>query len=192
MDSVELKRKLNLSAIGTNVLLSKVKLLDLKSNQTAAFRDSKYFPFYYHLGSQVSPEHVLQVGPKLGLPAVCFLQKCKTVNSWIVVEEQNLPRSMIRSNIQMFINNKLVKFCNDSDIMNGYDLALLTEEYDREQHNLYLKFLWDSLKSGGLLVVDYITNNKVIQESFHDFCRVKNREPIIFDTRYGVGVITKR
>jgi len=192
MDHIELKRKLDLAAIGTSVLLSKVKLLDLKSNQTAAFRDSKYFPFYYHLGSQISPECVLQVGPKLGLPAVCFLQKCKTVNSWMVVEEENLPRSMIRSNIQMFIKSKLVGFCGMGDVDESYDLALLTEEYDRDQHNLYLKFLWASLKPGGLLVVDYITNNEVIQGSFYDFCRVKNREPIIFDTRYGTGIITKR
>lgn len=198
MDHLELKRKLDLSAIGTNVLLSNVKLLDLNSVQTAAFRDARYFPFYYHLGSQVSPQRVVQVGPKLGLPAACFVQKCKTVESWTIIDEANLPRAMISANIEKFLKkNKsftLVWFysTNDTSMLENYDLALLTEEYEKEQHTAYMKKLWDWLKPGGLLVVDYITMNETVRGSFHDFCRVKNREPVIFDTRYGTGIITKR
>lgn len=194
MDHVELKRKLDLAAIGSGVLLSKVKLLDLRTTETAAYRDSRYFPFYYHLGGQVSPERVLQIGPKLGLPAACFLQKCKTVDSWTIIEEPNLPKSMIHANIQMYLKSKLVWFysTNDTAMLQNYDLALLTEEYDREQHTAHLNLLWDWLKPEGLLVVDYITMNETVRGSFNDFCRVKNREPVIFDTRYGTGIITKR
>lgn len=193
MDHVELNRKLNLAAIGTNVLLSNVKLLDFKSSETAAFRDSRYFPFYYHLGSQVSPECVLQIGPKLGLPAACFLQKCKTVDSWTIIEEPNLPKSMISANIKKFLEKPVWFYdINETEMLENYDLALLTEEYDHDLHVSHLNRLWDWLKPGGLLVVDYINTNEVVKGSFNDFCRVKNREPIVFSTRYGTGIIKKR
>jgi hypothetical protein len=46
------------------------------------------------------------------------------------------------------------------------------------------------LQPEGLLVVDYI-NDKGTRQVFDKFCRVKNREPVIFNTRYGVGMVNR-
>lgn len=192
MDQLEVKRKLDLAAIGTNALLPNVKLLDINATQTAAFLDSRYLPFYYHFATNMSPKRVIQVGPKLGLPAACFLQKCKTVEDWTVAMEPN-QHLMFVSNIKKFYKGGIhYQLLEDLSVHDPFDLAFLTEEYEADKHRKYMRMLWDRIKPGALLVVDYITMNESVKNSFHDFCRVENREPVKFDTRYGVGVITKR
>ena len=72
----------------------------------------------------------------------------------------------------------------------NYEIAFLSESYNSELMKKYLEILWDHLISGGLLVVDYI-QNEANMEIFKGFCRVKNREPHILDTRYGVGILIR-
>jgi hypothetical protein len=69
----------------------------------------------------------------------------------------------------------------------GFDLGLLTENFGAERYLKHLDFLWKYLTPEGLLVADYINSHDV----FHEFCRVNNREPVIFNTRYGVGIIQR-
>jgi len=67
-------------------------------------------------------------------------------------------------------------------------MAFISEPCDKIFDQL--EFLWNQLRSEGLLVIDYIQND-VINDAFLSFCRVKNREPKSFNTRYGVGIIKR-
>ena len=82
MDWKLLQEKLDRAAVPSRILLSGTKMYDESSRAASAYSDPRHFPFYYYLGQQLQPKKVLQVGAYLGLPAVCFLQGCKTVEEW--------------------------------------------------------------------------------------------------------------
>jgi predicted O-methyltransferase YrrM len=199
MNAEYLQSKLDNHFISSSVLLGKCKLIDSTSQEAPAFSDPRYFPFYYYLGTQVSPKSVLQIGAKLGLIGACFNQGCKTVEKWLAMDayEGRPPANIIESNLKMFgkakvgfmlLNNSLLDMNSNLDY--SIDLGLLTEKYDKEKTRKYMEFLWRHLKPEGLLVVDYI-HDDTVRSSFDDFSRVKNREPVVFNTRYGVGIVTR-
>lgn len=183
-----LKSKLEKTDFDPEILLGSVKLLDEGSKETAAFKDSKYFPFYYHLGSQIKPKNVIQIGPKLGLVGACFLQSCKTVENWLIKDAFGEPIPFIRSNLRKFApKNCLIEF-GENDIK--ADLALFTEPCPKARFADFLNVLWDSLDSEGILLVDCLFE-EFVEHKFTEFCSIKNREPVIFNTRYKVGIVTK-
>lgn len=161
--------------VNTNLLLAHAKLLTTNSNNSLEFLDKKYLPFYYHLGKYTDPISVIQVKPKLGLPALCFLQGCSTVESWVVVG--NFDR-FISANISQKTKLEFVEQSNRK-----YDMAFVSESFDKSD----LDLLWSSLKDEGLLVADYINESTV----FFEFGDIHSRDVIKFDTRYGVGLIQK-
>ena len=194
MDVAYLKSKLAHSFMRSETLLGMVKVLDRSSRETPAFNDPKYLPFYYHLGTQCTPKRVIQVGSKLGLIGACFLQGCKTVENWLAVDEysDNPPHNIIRSNLRMYSEAYINYMMFDKELFedNSTDLGLLTEKYGLAATERYMELLWKSLRSEGLLVVDYI-HDEAMKKSFTEFCKVRNREPVLFDTRYGLGVVNK-
>ena len=204
MDANIIRKQLDQGLIGSDKLLAGTKLLDESSREAGDYTDIRYLPFYYHLGKQLTPKSVYQIGAKLGLVGACFLRSCKTVEQWIAMDQdRDLAARIIESNLKLH-----TKYCNDpmpggsvgymglSDSMlempaakdfPGFDLGFLTENFGSERYIKHLKFLWNFLSPEGLLVADYINSGDV----FHEFCRVNNREPEIFNTRYGVGIIQK-
>lgn len=193
MDSNLLREQLEKNLVSSPVLLSGAKLLDNNSWSSPQITDPNYLPFYYHLGKQLTPGSVLQIGAKLGLVAACFLRSCKTADLWIVMDEGQ-RNSIISSNIHLHMplgQATYVPFKDDLECAEDdkfeCDLALLTEDYGEERCGKYLEVLWKYLKPEGLLVADYINSH----DAFHEFCRVANREPEIFKTRYGVGIIQR-
>jgi hypothetical protein len=201
MDAVYLNEKLDRGFLDSNHLLGSLKFLDVSSKDTPAFGDPRYFPFYYYLGTQTTPKSVVQIGAKLGLIGACFMQGCKTVEDWLAMDSYDIkpPASIITSNLKRFgqtegkygfmlLNDSMLEMNNNPDYR--IDMGLLTEKYNAEKTSRYLEFLWRYLNPEGLLVVDYIQEADV-KDSFKAFCRVKNREPEVFETRYGVGVITR-
>ena len=203
MDANILRKQLDDGLISSDKLLAGTKLLDESSRAAGDYNDIRYLPFYYHLGKQLTPKSVYQIGAKLGLVGACFLRSCKTVEQWLAMDQdRNLAARIIESNLKLH-----TKYCDDpmpgmmgymglSDSMlemsaakefAGFDLGLLTENFGPERYVKHLNFLWKNLTPEGLLVADYIHSHDV----FHEFCRVNNREPDVFNTRYGVGIIRK-
>ena len=186
MDRELLQKKLDRAAVPSSILLGRTKMVDESSRSTGAYSDPRHFPFYYYLGQQLEPKKVLQVGAYLGLPAVCFLQGCRTVEDWYCVGETS---KMAIKNTRFYHRSALFpswESCDSKDLAE-WDLALLTQDFPPEQSQWSLEFLWKRLVSEGLLVMDYISSSNV----FHDFCRVKNREPVFFTTRYTIGIVQK-
>lgn len=207
MNAEYLSSRLDNPTISSDILLAQVKLLDSSSRESPAFNDPRYLPFYYHLGQATSPKKVEQIGPKLGLIAACFLQGCPTVEDWssmdTMLDGKRPPMSIINSNIKKFFKGKLNSehqtFCfgvhpNNLLIETGvdytFDMGLLTDQYSPEHTQIMLDYFWKHLNPSGLLVVDYI-HDEAVGEVFRTFCRVKNREPLVFSTRYGVGIVTR-
>jgi predicted O-methyltransferase YrrM len=186
MDRELLQEKLDRAAIPSSILLGRTKMYDESSRTTGAYSDPRHFPFYYYLGQQLQPKSVLQVGTYLGLPAVCFLQGCKTVEEWCCVgETSTISMKNIRQHHRSASSFSWERAFEDERM---WDLALLTQDFSSDDSKIYLNFLWERLASEGLLVMDYISSSDVV---FHDFCRVKNREPVFFTTRYTIGIVQK-
>lgn len=207
-DLKALEANFNISHMPSEILLGSAKLLDASSRETPAFQDVRYFPFYYHLGKSFhQPIVVCQIGVKLGLIGACFMQGCNHSVEWQAMEEQSdnlvIPKNIVVSNLKQFAkadggvtfrsfsdnsaNVSVVEFPLGTKMA---DLCLLSEKYDKKRTQMYLSVLWEHLRSEGLLVIDYI-HDDAIRESFNGFCRVINREPVIFDTRYRVGIVVK-
>jgi predicted O-methyltransferase YrrM len=72
-----------------------------------------------------------------------------------------------------------------------WDMAIVNEERDYDTHLAYLEALWDRLSLDGSVVVDRVGTHPPARQAYHDFCRRKSREPYVFGTRYGAGIITK-
>lgn len=199
MDPNLLTEKFEKGLMTTGVLLGNAKLVDESSRQSSPFIDPSYLPFYYYLGCQVAPERVSQIGTIGGLPALCFLQGCKTVKEWNAAQEKVehlIPENIIISNIMMKIGGGHGSLTAGSKLhilksmVRPCDLALLTDWYDEADTEDYLNLLWENLSDEGLLVVDYI-NQDATKAAFEKFYRVKNRQPMLFNTRYGVGILQK-
>lgn len=193
MDAEIVREQLELGLMSPQNLLAGTKLLEESSRNAGDYQDFNYLPFYYHLGKQLTPKFVFQIGSKLGLIGCCFLKGCKTVESWYVLDEnKDAPKNIIASNLRSYSPiSKGIFAGEDIDFVltksGRIDLGLLTENFGTERNLKYLNFLWKHLVPEGLLVVDYINSDDV----FHEFCRVNNREPVIFNTRYGVGIIQR-
>ena len=80
MDFELIREQLKRGLMSPQNLLAGAKLLDESSRNSGEYQDFNYLPFYYHLGKQLTPKVVYQIGAKLGLVGACFLRSCKTVS----------------------------------------------------------------------------------------------------------------
>lgn len=175
----QIQERFNKGSMPVSVLLSDTRLYEART----VFYDQKHFPFYYYLGQTVQPASAIQVGAYLGLPGHCFMKSCRTVKEWIVVGESN---TFTVRNLRMHCSTAMC-VAWDSHIFDGrkYEIAFLSQPM--EDYYDKLLFLWEHLAGEGLLVADYIS----VTDAFHRFCRVKNRKPVFFDTRHGIGIVSK-
>ena len=183
--------------ISIDVILPNIKLLDSYSRQSPAFNDPRYLPFYYRFGCQVRPKKVLQIGSKIGLVAASFLKGCKTVDEWFVIDELNSCLNIVESNIKLNGCKKInFRFLDKNPIIDSEefeffaDMAIISEKFDAKKLMEYMEFAWSSLKTDCFLIVDYV-KEKELNETFVSFFNIKNRKPFLFNTRYGVGVLTR-
>lgn len=195
MDVLQLNSKLNSQTITTDILLGTCKLLDSNLRQSCTYLDPRYFPFYYHIGNQISPKNVIQFGSKLGLIAACFMQSCKSIVNWITVEKKDpqVPVFLIESNLKKFCKGsaRLVQSDDTKTIEElPIDLGIVSDVFSKDELMDRLTFLWSNLNPEGLIIVDYIDQD-VIGETFRVFCKLHNRESVFFKTRYGVAVVQR-
>jgi predicted O-methyltransferase YrrM len=186
MDVTVIQQKLATGALSAKILLSSARLFDESLRSSSIYADNRHFPFYYHLGRQIAPQKVIQVGPYLGLPAACFLQSCWDVKEWVCVDD---PSPITELNVRLYSFGRGRVYMWSKGDCEGYraDAAFLSQEFPEADYRENLEFLWDHLESEGLLVADYITSSN----AFSAFCRVKNRTPVVFQTRHSVGVIQR-
>jgi hypothetical protein len=198
----KLNEDLNVGAISGRVILDRLRLIDEDSRKTAPYLDHKYAPFYYYFGKYIKPKTLLEIGFDLGLLSCSFLTSCKTVNNFLGFHEANseyVSTRIGKSNIKL-------RFKNESNFYLGqihddqfqqyflnhfWDVVLINEETSYDKHLDYLEFVWEQMSENGILIAEYINRHEPAKEAFEAFSHSKNRKSIIFQTRYGTGIIQK-
>jgi hypothetical protein len=74
---------------------------------------------------------------------------------------------------------------------NVWQIALINEEVNYDRYRLYFDFLWSQIDVKGLIVMGNILRQRQAKQAYLDFCKAKNRQSLIIETRSGVGIIEK-
>lgn len=184
LDVPLIRQNLEMKPVSAKKLLASTGIKGSRIN--TVYEDDNYFPFYYYLGQQVQPRNVLQVGPYLGIPAMCFMKSCSTVEEWWAISERN---TYIDGIFHCLCRGKARVTTHYVERFEHYkaDMVFLSEFFEREKCDFYLSYLWERLKIGGLLVMDYISTSS----AYKDFCELVQKPPLAFGTRYSVGILQK-
>ena len=197
---IQLDNKLS-KQFSARVLLDNLRLIDESSRKTSAYTDPLYLPFYYHLGSLIQPKTILEMGFRLGLFSACFLKGCKTVESVLGFQESDgeyysdrLGRANVLQNarripVEVYVGKTTDDGFIDALERNKFGCALFNEEMGYDKHLAYLDLVWPHMEIEGFMVMDYVNRHAPAKQAFLDFCKSKNRDPIFFQTRYGVGIV---
>ena len=200
--AITLNAELDAQTISGRVLLDRLRLIDEDSRKTAAYLDHRYAPFYYHLGKHIDPESVIEVGFNLGLLSASLLMSCKTVKQFFGYKSNSpdfTPMRIGKSNISIrfkgkanfYIGNVFDQEFIDIFSPNSWDLVILNDETVYDKHLEYLDAVWPNVSEHGLIVAEYIDRHAPAKEAFLAFCESKNRQPVVFETRYGTGILQK-
>lgn len=202
MEKVDLKElELNINKllrkqlVSGKILLDKLSFIDENSRKTAAYVDPNYTPFYYHLGKFIKPKSFLSFNFNLGLLESCFLKSCQTVDYFYGFHQETKDYYSKRMGIYnlKFKKDKKVyigdfrdnNFC--SSVETSWDFILINDEKSYDRCLEYLEFVWPYLNENGVITVE----NTYKTDSFKNFSESVNRESLIFNTRYGTGIIQK-
>jgi predicted O-methyltransferase YrrM len=189
VDKSRLEADLALQRISSKILLNGFRFIEESSRKTAAFQDPTYTPFYYHLGRQIEPKKMLIVGFGLGLSAGCFLKGCKTVDGILAIEELSTEYFSPRREFDFKMGNPFD--LQESLRAHEWDLTLIDSEVNYDKLRNYLDVIWANTAHNGLIVMEHISGDSSTQKAFFDFCKIINREPFVFATRYGTGIVQK-
>ena len=199
---VNVEANLKKQIVNSKILLDQFCLIDEDSRKTAAYLDPNYSCFYYHLGKYIEPNSLCEFGFDLGLLSSCFLISCKSVERFFGYKKQSEEFSSMRigaSNIKLVLKKEKNFYTGNLfdqefiDIFspNSWDLVILNCEDKYDKHLEYLEVIWSSLSENGLIIAEYIDRHTPGKDAFFAFCVSKNRKPVIFQTRYGTGVLQK-
>lgn len=188
--------------LSPRIFLDSMRVIDEESRKTAAYNDPRYIPFYYWLGTLVNPKSVIEIGIRLGLCSGNFFKGCKTAERFFAFQEissefysPRIGRRNVKDHFKGRFDVHVGLFTDEPVDMilsaNGWDLAIINEEVGYDKHRSYLEVIWSKLNTDGLIIMDYVSRHKPAKEAFLDFCKYVNREPVVVNTRYGIGIIRK-
>ncbi len=201
----ELDSAVSKSMINTDMLIGRLKFMDLKSKKSSQYADSKYLPPYYHLSKFISPVKIVQIGFDLAFPLCCFLKSNNSAKEILAFQPKGDDDSYYSerlgiSNLREIKKEIEINFYKggvfDIDFQNllsqkKWDCFFINEKYgkfDSIKENLDLS--WDNLNDDGFIILDGIMHKKV-NKLFKDFCKIRNTFGIEIKTRYGLGIIRK-
>ena len=191
-----LQEDLKKKTISPRALLSDFRFLTEESRLTGAYQDPLYFPLYYYLGRRSPAKNLIEWNFNLGLYGGCFLKGNDTVENVFAFHKKTEEFYSSRIGVSNIGNHYQGNFeiCNgtveEAQEVLGKDswcAAIVNGEVPHKEQISRLEILWEHIKLDGWIIVDYIESDS----GFEDFCRIKNRVPIVFNTRYGIGIIQK-
>lgn len=195
--------ELSMEIVSSRILLDSLSFINEASRKTSAYVDPRYVPFYYYLGKHVYPKTCVQLGFRLGLLASCFFNSCKTIKHFLgfqQADQDNFYSSRIAlNNIKRYYKGDIdLYYGNVSDVnfenrfsKFEWDIAFVNEQLDYDTLLSYLEILWPQMSLGGTIVMEYVVSHEPAAEAFSTFCKVRNRKPVILETRYGTGMVRK-
>jgi hypothetical protein len=186
--------------VGGRFILDRFCVIDEDSRRSPAYVDPNYAGFYYHLGKYIQPRFLLEIGFDLGLLSASFLVSCKSVKKFVGfrgVSKIFVSPRLGHKNVSKVMKGEKVFHIGElfdsvfETLIYGVDAAIITEESSYDRHLEYLDFIWPSLRENGIIVCEYLDKNKPAMDAYRAFCESKNREPMLFATRYGTGLVQK-
>lgn len=194
--------KLEKAAIPPRVLLSRFRFIDEQARYSRACLDPHYMPFYYHLGTHYPAKSLLDVGFGIGLTAACYFTGNPDTEFYLPFQESSAeyysPRMGVANVKQVWRKPFAVHVGHVHDEAfidrvrgRSWDLAVVNDRQGYDTHLLWLNTIWDVLSENGVICMDNVTAHDHARRAYRDFCIVRQREPYVFQTRYGVGLIAK-
>lgn len=198
---IYLESKLD-SCFVAKIYLDTMRVIDEESRNSSSYHDCRFVPFYYYLGEVLKPKHVLEIGFGLGFFIGNFLKSSKEVEKVLLFQEKRkdffsgrIGISNVKDNFKGDLKYYYGNIFDDKfdAILNLYnlDLCILSENVSYDQYKNYLEVIWNRLNENGLIAFEYLKKHKFAEMAYLDFCKIKNKEPIIVNTRYNVGLIRK-
>lgn len=196
--SLDLKKQ----AVSPKIFMSRFRVISEASRQTSAYEDPRYIPFYYHLGKYVKPKNMMEIGFRLGLLTATFLKSCKETSYVLAFQpridefysfklgETNV-RDSYKGELETYYGDFYDKELEKKIDKRKFDLVIINDETKYDMQLAYLESMWSKMNLGGFIVVEYYNFHKPSKDALDTFCKVKNREIIMFSTRYGAGIIQK-
>lgn len=198
----EIAAKVQKASIPPRILLSKFRFIDDASRYSRECLDPYYLPFYYFLGKHIPATSIVEIGFGLGLNASCYFMGSPATEDYLSLQEP--PNEYYSSRIGISNVKQVWKkpfsvhvgLVHDEAFVDRlrerkWDLALISDKKEYDTHMSWLNALWDEVKDDGMIFMDHTTSHTAAGRAYHDFCIVKQREPYLFPTRYGIGAIVK-
>jgi len=194
--------KLSKRILTGRILLSNMCLPDEEFKELPSFTEPRFYSFYYYLGTLIQPKNLFELGFDLGLSTSCFLKGCKTVGNFLAFRELKEEEHY---SLRLGFRNIKVNYKKDFNIHIGtlideefialfkstkFDLAFINQKASYDKYRLFFDFIWPQISSEGFIIMDYL-NNQPSKDAYLDFCKAVNRNPVIIETRYEVGIIQK-
>jgi hypothetical protein len=179
--------------VQSSVVLNGFLFLDSWVMKSSAFVDPSYLPFYYYLSKYVHPRNLLEVGFSLGLHSGAFLRANDSVERFLAYQSLNeQPCRLGSKNIWLVYKGDFKLFVGslmDCPLKeHTWDLVLWDKRLPYDEARSGMDRVWDNMSLDGWFVFERFTDDN---RAFLDFCKVHQREPVVFPTRYGVGIIRR-
>lgn len=199
---LKIKEDFNKSLISTKNIIPDFSFIDKNSINSIVFNDNRQYPFYYHFGKHFKSKSMVDVGVGLGINSCCYLKSsndCEFVGFRNKKEGEFYPLNIAYKNIKRYLKKDFVLYnghiYDDPFLayvnLKKYDFILVSDKLTYYDGMEVLEFFWDKMIDHGIILVDYINDKESNKEFFNNFAKVKQRETLHFDTRYGIGIIEK-
>ena len=191
--SDNLKSDLKKELVTARVLLSEFSFLG-PVLRTPAFIDPRYIPFYYHLSKYIQPKNLLEIGFTLGLLSGAFLKNCKSVDHFLAFQTADQYSGRLgNKNIRVVYDGDfdlfVGQFSNFNLSSHKWDLVIFDKLFPYDESRSILDKIWDHMELDGFLVYEHCRDEEA--RPFLDFCKIHQCEPLVFNTRYGTGIVQR-
>jgi hypothetical protein len=200
----EIAKSVKKSLIPPRILLSKFRFLEENSRYSRACMDHFYLPFYYYLGKHFPVKSLLDIGFGLGLNAGLYFMGCPNVENYLAIQEPSSEYYSARIGKANIKQTRKFPFKSDVNVCSSYDeqfvkkmrsrkweLAFINEKHGYDAMIGWMNHIWDVMEEGGVMCIEYTTIHESVKKAYNDFCKIKQRTPYVFPTRYGVGAIVR-
>jgi hypothetical protein len=183
--------------VSSQALLSRFCLIEESSRLSTQYQDPTYFPFYYYLGKYIDPKNVLEIGFDLGLASGSLFKSCKVTENFLAFQQDEggfySPHLGYR-NLRLNYNKSFACYYGQVEDLvfqeklaeNKWQLVLFNVALPYDKYRVCLDLLWNHMDENGLLVLNKYS---VLKEGITDFCKTKNRDSVIINTRYQTAIV---
>lgn len=192
------EKKLESNSLPTKVLQSKFKI----GFSSLLYNDPTFMPFYFQLGKLLKIKNLIEFGFDLGIPSGCFLEGCGSIDHFLAFKKKSdnyFTKRLGISNIHSIIKKKFDLWVGDETdpefmklvFIHKWNCVIVCDSgKNSKTYSAYFDLVWSQLEYGGIIIVDFLSEIPV-KTAFDSFCDLQEREPIMFNTLRGTGIIQK-